>query len=136
MANKYVYLFAGGKADGRGDIFLAFTTANRTIADNTREHELRMLSDDYITPLYYAVIDATEEAILNALLAAETMTGRDGHTAHALSSKSGPTRVVWRAGDGLPTVQCVQVRRTGNVLAGMDVTLTGLSAPIEREASC
>jgi D-aminopeptidase len=76
----------GAGENSSGDIFLAFTTANRTIADNTREHELRMLSDDYITPLYYAVIDATEEAILNALLAAETMTGRDGHTAHALSA--------------------------------------------------
>ena len=43
-----------------------------------------MLSDEFITPLFYAVIEATEEAILNALLQAETMTGRDGNTAHAL----------------------------------------------------
>ena len=43
-----------------------------------------MLSDDYVTPLFYAVIEATEEAILNALLQGETMTGRDGNTAHRL----------------------------------------------------
>ena len=38
------------------------------------------MSDDYVTPLFYAVIEATEEAILNALLQGETMTGRDGNT--------------------------------------------------------
>jgi len=43
-----------------------------------------MLANERIDPLFYAVIDATEEAILNALLAAETMTGRGGATAHRL----------------------------------------------------
>jgi D-aminopeptidase len=43
-----------------------------------------MLSDLEISPLYDAVIESTEEAILNAMLAAETMTGRDGNTVHAL----------------------------------------------------
>ena len=43
-----------------------------------------MLNDRRINPLFEATIDAIEEAILNALLAAETMTGRDGNTAHAL----------------------------------------------------
>ena len=43
-----------------------------------------MLANGRIDPLFYAVIDATEEAILNALLAAETMTGRGGVTAHRL----------------------------------------------------
>ena len=43
-----------------------------------------MLSDSEITPFYGAVIEAIEEAILNAMLAAETMTGRDGNTVHAL----------------------------------------------------
>jgi D-aminopeptidase len=46
-----------------------------------------MLSDGEITPFYAAVIDATEEAILNAMLAAETMTGREGHTVHALDAE-------------------------------------------------
>ena len=43
-----------------------------------------MLPDTAITPLFWAAIESTEEAILNALVAAETMTGRDGITAHAL----------------------------------------------------
>jgi D-aminopeptidase len=43
-----------------------------------------MLSDAHITPLFEACVDATEEAVVNALLAAETMTGRDGITARAL----------------------------------------------------
>jgi D-aminopeptidase len=43
-----------------------------------------MLSDEEISPFYDAVIEATEEAILNALVAAQTMTGRDGNTVHAL----------------------------------------------------
>jgi D-aminopeptidase len=43
-----------------------------------------MVVDDHINPLLEAVAEATEEAIVNALLAAETMTGRDGVTAHAL----------------------------------------------------
>ena len=47
---------------------------------------LEMLSNTYITPLFDAVADATEEAILNALLAAETMTGHNGITAHALEA--------------------------------------------------
>jgi len=46
--------------------------------------DVRTLLDGHITPLFWAVIEATEEAILNALLAAGTMVGRDGNTAHAL----------------------------------------------------
>ena len=46
-----------------------------------------MLSDAEISPFYEAVIEATEEAILNAVLAAETMTGRNGNTAYALDAE-------------------------------------------------
>ena len=46
-----------------------------------------MLSDNEISPLYDAVIESTEEAILNALLSAETMSGRNGNTVHALEPK-------------------------------------------------
>ena len=67
-----------------GDLFLAFATGNRGLESGEREVPLRMLSDTEITPFYDAVIDSTEEAILNAMLAAETMTGRDGNTVHAL----------------------------------------------------
>jgi D-aminopeptidase len=47
-------------------------------------YELRALSDRFIDPLFMATVEAAEEAVINALLAAETMTGRDGHVAHAI----------------------------------------------------
>jgi D-aminopeptidase len=61
-----------------GDFFLAFATGNRSF------DEVRMLPNEQMDPLFEAVVDATEEAILNALLAARTMTGRDGHTIEAI----------------------------------------------------
>jgi D-aminopeptidase len=75
----------GTAAHSSGDIFFAFATGNRGLEADQREIPLNMLSDTEITPFYDAVIDSTEEAILNALLAAETMTGRDGNTVHALA---------------------------------------------------
>jgi hypothetical protein len=57
-------------------------------------------------------------------------------TAHALRSRTKPTRVVWFTRARLTTVQCVLVRRSGNVLAGVSVSLLRLSAPIGRESSC
>src|SRR5262249_8365705 len=76
----------GTAAHTSGDPFFAVPTGNRGGAPPAGEVALRMLSDGEITPLYAAVIDATEEAILNALLSAETMTGRDGHTVYALDA--------------------------------------------------
>jgi D-aminopeptidase len=70
-------------ANGSGDIFLAFATGNR-ICQDARISDVRMVSPDAMTPLFQAAAEATEEAILNALTGAETMTGLDGHTAHAL----------------------------------------------------
>ena len=58
------------------------------------------------------------------------------HTAHALRSRTDHTRVVWFTPGRLTTVQCVLVRRHGDVFAGMTVTLLRLSAPIGRESSC
>jgi D-aminopeptidase len=75
---------------GSGDLFLAFATGNRGLSRNGGEDDprltvdLRMVVDQHINPLLEAVAEGTEEAIVNALLAAETMTGRDGITAHAL----------------------------------------------------
>lgn len=61
-------------------------------------------------------------------------------TAHAITDRTKPTRVVWytpaRLNAGLTTVQCVLVRRSGNVLAGASITLLRLSAPIGHESSC
>jgi hypothetical protein len=57
-------------------------------------------------------------------------------TAHALGSRTKPTRVVWFTPGRLTTVQCVLVRRRGGVLAGTSISLLALSAPIGRESSC
>ena len=61
-----------------GDLFLAFSTANAGAAKPTGTPSLTMLPNDRIDPLFTATIDATEEAVVNAMLAAETMTGADG----------------------------------------------------------
>jgi hypothetical protein len=60
----------------------------------------------------------------------------DSATSHALGPKDGPTRVVWKTPSRLTTVQCVAIRRTGNVLSGASVTVTALSEPIGRQAGC
>jgi D-aminopeptidase len=76
----------GTAAHTSGDLFFAFATGNRGLDAGSGELPLRMLSDGEIGPYYDAVIDATEEAILNAMLAAETMTGRAGRTVYALEA--------------------------------------------------
>lgn len=71
--------------NGSGDIFIAFSAANRdAAAPASGIAELHALCNDRLDPLFMATVLATEEAILNALLAAETMTGRDGLTVPAL----------------------------------------------------
>jgi L-aminopeptidase/D-esterase-like protein len=67
-----------------GDIFLAFSTANDGVASAQREIHVNMLSNSRISALFSATVEATEEAIVNALVAAETMTGRDGRRVEAL----------------------------------------------------
>ena len=59
-------------------------------------------------------------------------------TAYALGEATGATRVAWAItdDDGLPVVQCVEVRREGSAIAGRTVTLLRISAPIGNEASC
>jgi D-aminopeptidase len=74
----------GTAAPTSGDLFFAFSTGNRGLDVESGEVGLKMLTDGEIGPYYDAVIDATEEAIVNAMLAAETMTGREGNTAYAL----------------------------------------------------
>jgi D-aminopeptidase len=69
--------------NGSGDIFLAFATGNHVRQGETI-CAIRMLSPDGMNPLFQAAAEATEEAILNALTAAETMSGLHGRTAHAL----------------------------------------------------
>ncbi len=80
----------GGCDDASGDIFLAFATGNSGIPWSRLERlpatvPLEMVTNEHMTPLFYAAAEATEEAILNALLAAGTVTGRDNITAHGLT---------------------------------------------------
>src|SRR5450631_2135766 len=70
--------------DGSGDIFVAFSTANPGAASPKGDRDLKMLPNDSLDPLFLATVQSTEEAIVNAMIAAETMTGIDGHTAIAL----------------------------------------------------
>jgi L-aminopeptidase/D-esterase-like protein len=62
---------------GSGDLFLAFSTAKVTAADSAGVTSVPMLEDQRIDPVYEATVQATEEAIINAMLAAKTMTGAD-----------------------------------------------------------
>jgi D-aminopeptidase len=70
--------------NGSGDLFLAFSTANAQARQSTRSEGLRMLGNDQLDPLFLATADATEEAIINALVAAKSMTGTEGHRAEAI----------------------------------------------------
>ena len=70
--------------DASGDIFIAFSTANPAAAADTGLARLTMLPNDRIDPVFEATVQATEEAILNAMLAAGTMTGADDVRTYAL----------------------------------------------------
>jgi D-aminopeptidase len=73
-----------------GDLFFSFSTANSTLTPCDASDSgplissLEMLSLNYIDPFYEAVVESTEEAIVNAMVAADTMVGRDGITVHRL----------------------------------------------------
>ncbi len=70
---------------GSGDIILAFSTANRiSRKDPGPFYDIQGVNDDWITPFYQATVEATQEAILNALTSARTMVGRDGNTAYGI----------------------------------------------------
>lgn len=72
-------------AHGSGEIILGFSTGNRVPRASKRmTYSLDVLADERMDPLYRAVIETTEEAILNALFAARTMTGHSGHIAPEL----------------------------------------------------
>jgi L-aminopeptidase/D-esterase-like protein len=72
-----------GFENGSGDIFLAFSTANE-YAYTFTQTKIDLLGDDMMDPIYLAVAEAVEEAILNALCAAETMVGRDYNKCFAM----------------------------------------------------
>ena len=75
----------GGRGENSsGDIFVAFSTANPRTAADTGVARLEMLPNARINPLFAATVQATEEAIVNAMLAAESMTGADDFRVEAL----------------------------------------------------
>ena len=65
--------------NGSGDIFIAFSTANPGAGAADHLVDLKMLPNDQIEPVFTATVQATEEAIINAMVAAETMTGIENH---------------------------------------------------------
>jgi D-aminopeptidase len=70
--------------NGSGDIFIAFSTANSGAAAVNHVVDLKMLPNDMIEPVFATTVQATEEAIINAMVAAETMTGIENHKVIAL----------------------------------------------------
>jgi D-aminopeptidase len=75
----------GSVADnGSGDIFIAFSTADSTLGRNDQLLTLHSIPNDAIDPLFAATVRATEEAIINAMVAARDMVGDQGHSAKAL----------------------------------------------------
>ncbi len=71
--------------NGSGDIFIAFSTANRESASELESpNSLQMLTNSNLNPLFAATVQATEEGVINAMVAAETMTGANDVTVYAL----------------------------------------------------
>jgi len=70
--------------NGSGDIFLAFSTANPHADVEPGPNTVQTVSNERISPLFAATVDATEEAIVNAMVGAKTMTGVNGRTVIAL----------------------------------------------------
>ena len=71
--------------NGSGDIFIAFSTANADASDGSHVQTLQMVPNDSLDPIFAATVQATEEAVINALVAARDMTGADDHHVTALS---------------------------------------------------
>ncbi|MBA4197367.1 MAG: aminopeptidase [Chitinophaga sp.] len=74
--------------NGSGDIFIAFSTANTNAFQRNDFAKVELLPNDLINPLFEATVQATEEAIINAMVAAETMEGVNGNKSYALPHKS------------------------------------------------
>jgi D-aminopeptidase len=70
--------------NGSGDIFIAFSTANPGASEADRLVDVRMVPNEKLDPLFAATVEATEEAIVNAMVAATDMTGINGHHVRAL----------------------------------------------------
>ena len=77
--------FVGGRGENSsGDLFVGFSTANAEASKTAGTAQLRMLPNEGINPLFRDTVDATEEAIINSLVTARTMTGINGNTGYAI----------------------------------------------------
>lgn len=84
-ASLGVAIVGGRGENSSGDLFLAFSTADATEASKLDDlATVHSLPNEQMNPLFNATVNATEEAIVNALVAAETMTGADGNTVYAI----------------------------------------------------
>ena len=79
-----VGIVGGRGSNGSGDIFLAFSTANEKAFNRDEKTTVETMSNDRLMPVFEATVHAVEEAIINAMVAAETMEGINGNKAHAL----------------------------------------------------
>jgi D-aminopeptidase len=70
--------------NGSGDIFIAFSTANSGASSATKPVDVKMVPNDSLDPVFAATVEATEEAVINAMIAAESMNGIDNHHVTAL----------------------------------------------------
>ena len=70
--------------NGSGDIFIAFSTANSGAGFKQNIAQIEMLPNEFLNPIFTATVQATEEAIINALMAAETMEGINNNKVYAL----------------------------------------------------
>ena len=79
-----VGIVGGRGSNGSGDIFLAFSTANESAFNRDETTTVESMSNDQLMPVFEATVQAVEEAIINAMVAAETMEGINGNKAYAL----------------------------------------------------
>lgn len=77
-------VMGGRGGNSSGDIFIAFSTANPEIGAMDKLATLQMFPNEMINPFFEAVAQATEESIVNAMIAAETMVGRDGNKVYSI----------------------------------------------------
>ena len=112
----------GVASNGSGDIFIAFSTANPGAAAERGETPISWLPNGDLTPYFEATVEATEEAIVNAMVAAETMVGINGNTVPALPIDQLPSYglAVRHAGSG----------RSGRHLDRLETLLRRLPVPV------
>ena len=79
-----VGIVGGRGSNGSGDIFLAFSTANEKAFNRDEMTTVETMSNDLLFPVFQATVQAVEEAIINAMVAAETMEGINGNKAYAI----------------------------------------------------